>query len=97
MAILLIRQCPSTPFSEDAMKRYRLYFFDNFRLLGADQFEAGDAIDAIVEALRRADGREVELWLAGRKLGSFPAAEPLRRRPIAAERAPAALRSLSYA
>ena len=56
------------------MLQYRLFYLDNFRLAGSELLTAKDDLDAMLQCLRRADGREVEIWKDGRKFRTFPMA-----------------------
>ena len=54
------------------MEEYRLYVFDNGRLLWPTEFLAADDERAIEIAEQRwIDGRQMELWAHGRKVRSW--------------------------
>ncbi len=56
------------------MPQYRLFYLDHFQLTGSETIAADDDLDATLRGLRRAGGREVEIWRGACKLKAFPAA-----------------------
>lgn len=51
------------------MQEYRLYVFEDRRLLWPKEFHASDDLSAIEIAMRSwSEGRQMELWAHGRKV-----------------------------
>ena len=55
------------------MADYKLYYLDSFnRIQGRTDLEAEDHDAAIAEAVRRSDGRPMELWCGAQVVKRFP-------------------------
>ncbi|MDP9414236.1 MAG: hypothetical protein M3Q08_09110 [Pseudomonadota bacterium] len=57
-----------------AMGYYRLYHLRDNHIVGADELEARDDLEAVRQAYERFNGSPTELWCRNRKIKTFLAA-----------------------